>query len=72
MPQSVPSAETLIECRERRYLTRLQAAVGIGVSPQTLARAENGLDVRPASMKRIADFYGLTLAEEAETEAKAG
>lgn len=49
----------LLEERRRRNLTRLQAAVAIGISPQTLARAENGLSIQPKTLGEICAFYGL-------------
>lgn len=49
----------LVRERKKLGLTQLQAAVAIGISPQTLARAESGLGIQPKTLSEIAEFYGL-------------
>lgn len=58
MPVTLRGA-VLVKERKRRNLTQLQAAVAIGISPQTLARAENGMTIQPKTAGEIAAFYGL-------------
>lgn len=49
----------LRKARRDRGLTQLGAAVAIGISPQTLRRAENGLGIQPKTLSEICAFYGL-------------
>ena len=46
----------------RGFSTR-DAAEKIGVSQAILLRAEDGLGVRPAHAKKIADFYGVKVTD---------
>lgn len=55
--------------------TLREVAEGAGVSERTLARIENGQEPSPAVAGKLAQFYGITLAEllgvEDPTEAPA-
>lgn len=62
MGEIVADGRRLVDERRRRRLTQLQAAVAMGISPQTLRRAENGLGVQPKSLEEICRFYGLEVS----------
>ena len=49
--------------RLNRGLSTRDAAEQIGVSQAVLLRAEEGLGVRPAHAKRIADFFGVLVTD---------
>lgn len=49
--------------RLNRGLSLRQAAEEIGVPEQSIRRLEQGLGVRPATAKKIADYFGVTAVE---------
>lgn len=53
----------LKQLRVDQGLSRDAAARAIGVAHHTLKDMENGERVRPASVKRAADYYGVPVSE---------
>lgn len=44
-------------------LSRRELAEAVGVPYRTILRLEAGLGARPAALKRVADFFGVTVTE---------
>lgn len=59
--------------RLNRGWSQAEAARQMGVSPYAYRRLEAGKSAAPASVKQVADFYGLTVVEflSGEREASA-
>ena len=53
------TGEQLVRLRVDLGLSADQAARQIGIAGPTLAKAERGGSLHPATAKKIADFYGL-------------
>lgn len=53
----------LANLRKSRTLTRIEAAVAIGISPTTLAKAEDGGRLQPRVVRQIAGFYEIDPAD---------
>lgn len=59
--EQVPTNLTAL--RLNRGLSLTQAASDIGIARRTLERAELGIGIHPASAKKVADYYGLTVMQ---------
>lgn len=55
------SMHPLVVARERRGMSAREAAGAIGVAPSTLLRIEAGEPAQPATLKRVADYFGVPL-----------
>jgi transcriptional regulator with XRE-family HTH domain len=53
----------LIGRRRNKGLSVREAAIEIGISRETLARAERGDGVHAGTAKQIADFYGVLVTD---------
>lgn len=53
----------LVQERLNRGYSRRQLAAEIKVPENTLKRIEEGMPIRPAAAKKVADFYGYKVTE---------
>ena len=57
------NAERIIRQREEQGWSQTQLAKEAGVASGTMSRVERGMEANPATVKRVADALGLTVAD---------
>ena len=55
------NGELFDEVRLSKGLSRLQLAVEVEMSPQTVTRVLSGGDSRPSTVKKVAEFLGIPI-----------